>query len=522
MISRRTFMAEMHYMNPRHAAGMPGANRRRTHEGPADLRYPAGYAFGRTGPGGSPASCDARGNDAPSTTHAPWTGDPPPGRAHGVGSLGIPASMVEDIAGMLPPAPVPACAAPASAIDGCDHDGAPATGGGPPGDIGAGPAFRGPASEIRAAGGPQSPSTGKDSWVTPGFDPAPGPRILTVGCGGAGSHSVTNLYNSGAAGTLTAAVNTDRPDLEGALAHKRVLIGTRLTNGLGTGGDAELARRCADSSMSTLSELVAGVNLMFVTAGLGGGTGTGVAPEIARMARENGTVVVAMVTLPFALERGRARKARDGLEELRRQANCVIAIDNERLVTEAGNRPLARAFGHIDDFIAGVIGDITKTITRRSALNLDFADVSKVLSLGGVGTLLFTRSSVMEPDIVLGQLMNNPLCDIHVRGAKGALIQMTAGPGLTLSVMEQISMGVASQLSPDAHVVTGVRIDPEMGDGVRVVVLVTGLDDPDEKPTNAVAVLEALAGEGDDRRDRGADPGGPGGSWGRWDVPIVA
>ncbi len=515
-------MAEMHHVNRRHTAGMPGANRQRTREGPADLRHPARYAFGRTGPARYPAPRDARGIDAPPAGHAPRRGGPPPGHARGAGGLGIPVSMVEDIAGMLPPAPVPASAATSAAVDGCADDGPQATGGGPHGDICAGPGIRGPASESRVTGGPQSPSIVGDNWVTAGFDPAPGPSILTIGCGGAGSHSVTNLYNSGAAGTLTAAVNTDRPDLEGALAHKRVLIGTRITNGLGTGGDPELARRCADSSTSTLSELVEGVNLIFVTAGLGGGTGTGVAPEIARMARENGTVVVAMVTLPFALERERARKAREGLEELRRQANCVIAIDNERLVTEAGNRPLTQAFGHIDDFIAGVIGDITRTITRRSALNLDFADVSKVLSLGGVGTLLFTRSSVMEPDIVLGELMNNPLCDVHVRGAKGALIQMTAGTGLTLSVMEQISMGVASQLSPEAHVVTGVRIDPEMGDGVRVVALVTGLDDPDEKPTNAVAVLEELAGDGGDRRDRGADHGGPGGSWGRWDVPIVA
>jgi cell division protein FtsZ len=297
-----------------------------------------------------------------------------------------------------------------------------------------------------------------------------------VGCGGAGNNTVNRLYNIGVDGAETIALNTDKQHLDMIDADIKVLVGKSITKGLGAGGDPEVGRCATELGRRTLETLLKDTDLVFVTAGMGGGTGTGAAPIVAQIAKAHGAIVVAMVSTPFNVERSRLIKAEEGLEDLRRDADTVIVLDNNRLLDYVPNLPIDHAFSVMDQIIAETVKGIAETITQPSLINLDYADVRTIMNSGGVAAMLVgeSRSQDKARDVVR-EAFNHPLLEVDFRGAKGALIHITGGPDLTLKEAEEIAKGLTSQLDPSANVIWGARVQKGYEGRVRVMSIVTGV-----------------------------------------------
>ena len=218
------------------------------------------------------------------------------------------------------------------------------------------------------------------------------PRIVIVGCGGAGNNTINRLYHMKVKGAETIAVNTDKQHLEMIQADKRVLVGKSLTKGLGAGGFPDVGKRAAEMARTTLEGLLHDADLVFITAGMGGGTGTGTAPVVAQIAKEQGAIVVGMVSYPFQVEKARLMRAEEGLEALSNAADSVIVLDNNRLMNFVPNLPLGQAFSVMDQLIAETVKGISETITEPSLINIDYADVRAIMSKGGVAVMLVGES----------------------------------------------------------------------------------------------------------------------------------
>src|SRR3989344_1257649 len=274
-------------------------------------------------------------------------------------------------------------------------------------------------------------------------------RILVVGAGGGGCNTINALAKKGLKGANTVAINTDAKHLAVTEADKRILIGKSLTRGLGAGGYPEIGKNAALESKNEIREIIKDTDLVFVTCGLGGGTGTGSAPVIAALAREVGAIVISVVTLPFKLEGARIHKAEGGLATLRNSCDTVIAIENERLLKLAGNKPLKEAFGLADDLIATMIKGITETISEPSLVNLDYADVKAIMRAGGVAAIGVgsSESPTRARDAVTAAL-NHPLIDVDYHGANGAMIQVIGGNDMKMDEINAIGEAVQGMLDP--------------------------------------------------------------------------
>jgi len=302
------------------------------------------------------------------------------------------------------------------------------------------------------------------------------PRIMIVGCGGAGNNTVNRLYNIGIEGAEMVSVNTDKQHLDNVRADKKILVGKTLTKGLGAGGNPKIGQKAAELARGTLEEVLKDVDLVFVTAGLGGGTGTGVAPVVAEVAKEQGAIVVGMVSSPFRVERARIFKAEEGLEELRRAADTVIVLDNNRLLNFVPNLPIDQAFSVMDQLIAETVKGITETITVPSLINLDYADIKTIMSCGGVAVMLTGESKSQDKSTeVVRTALNHPLLDIDYKGATGSLIHITGGPDLSLKEAEEIASMLTYELSSSANVIWGARIREDYEGKVRVLAVMTGV-----------------------------------------------
>ena len=302
------------------------------------------------------------------------------------------------------------------------------------------------------------------------------PRIMIVGCGGAGNNTVNRLYNIGIEGAEMVSVNTDKQHLDNVRADKKILVGKTLTKGLGAGGNPKIGQKAAELARGTLEEVLKDVDLVFVTAGLGGGTGTGVAPVVAEVAKEQGAIVVGMVSSPFRVERARIFKAEEGLEELRRSADTVIVLDNNRLLNFVPNLPIDQAFSVMDQLIAETVKGITETITVPSLINLDYADIKTIMSCGGVAVMLTGESKSQDKSTeVVQTALNHPLLDIDYKGATGSLIHITGGPDLSLKEAEEIASMLTYELSSSANVIWGARIREDYEGKVRVLAVMTGV-----------------------------------------------
>lgn len=302
------------------------------------------------------------------------------------------------------------------------------------------------------------------------------PKIAIVGCGGAGNNTINRLYNMGVSGAETIAINTDKQHLDMIQADKKILVGKSLTRGLGAGGYPEMGRRAAELARGTLEEVLKDTDLVFVTAGMGGGTGTGTAPVVAEIAKQQDAIVVGMVSSPFRVERARAIKAEEGLETLRGAADTVIVLDNNRLLDYVPNLPIEQAFSVMDQLISETVKGISETITQASLINLDYADVRTIMSCGGVAVMLVGEAKNQDKgDGVVRAALNHPLLDVDYRGATGCLVHITGGPDLTLSEAEEIAEALTYELDSQANVIWGARINKEYEGRVRVMAIMTGV-----------------------------------------------
>jgi len=303
------------------------------------------------------------------------------------------------------------------------------------------------------------------------------PRILIVGCGGAGNNTSTRMYDIGIEDVEIIAVNTDKQDLDESRADKKILVGKSITRGLGAGGDPDVGRRAAELARGTLSEVFAEADLVFITAGMGGGTGTGVAPVVAEIARENGAIVVGMVSTPFHVERARIIKAEKGLQDMSDAAHTVIVLDNNRLLNYVPNLPMKQAFSVMDQLISETVKGISDTITQPSLINLDYADIRTIMNCGGVAAMMFGESKTRDKsDDVVRAALNHPLLDVEYRGATGCLVHITGGPDLTLKEAEDIASSLTYELSPHSNVIWGARIQEDYEGMVRVMAIMTGVE----------------------------------------------
>ena len=302
------------------------------------------------------------------------------------------------------------------------------------------------------------------------------PRIVIIGCGGAGNNTVNRLHHMGVSGAETIAINTDKQHLDMIQADKRVLIGKSLTKGLGAGGYPDVGKRAAEMARPTLEALLDSADLVFITAGMGGGTGTGSAPVVAQVAKDQGAIVVGMVSYPFQVEKARLIRAEEGLESLATHADSVIVLDNNRLKNFVPNLPLGQAFSVMDQLIGETVKGISETITEPSLINIDYADVRAIMAKGGVAVMLVGESKQQnKAESVVRECLSNPMLDIDYRGATGSLIHITGGSDLTLQDAEDIATSLTYELDPHADVIWGARVRNEMEGKVRVLAIMTGV-----------------------------------------------
>lgn len=304
------------------------------------------------------------------------------------------------------------------------------------------------------------------------------PRIVIVGCGGAGNNTVNRLYNIGVDGAETVAINTDKQHLKNTEADTTMLIGRELTEGLGAGGDPEMGRQAAEMSQGTIKEVLEGADLVFVTAGMGGGTGTGAAPVVSEIASDFGAIVVGMVSTPFDVERARMDNAQKGLQRLSDTADSIIVLDNNRLLDYVPNLPIGKAFSVMDQIIAETVKGISETITQPSLINLDYADIENIMNDGGVAVMLVGETSEKNQKIdqVVDDAMNHPLLDVDYQGSDGAIVHITGGPNLSLKEASGIAKGITGRLGRDANVIWGARVNEEYQNKVRVMAIMTGVE----------------------------------------------
>jgi len=306
-------------------------------------------------------------------------------------------------------------------------------------------------------------------------------NIKIVGCGGAGNNTVNRLMKIGIRGAKCVAVNTDLQHLESVESHIKLLIGKNLTRGLGAWGNPDIGRAAAEESREDLTKILRESNLVFITCGEGGGTGTGSAPIVAEIAKLEGAIVVGVVTLPFETEIGRINKAQIGLNELKKYADTLVVIDNNRLLDIAPDLPIIEAFSVADEVLATMVKGITETISLPSLINLDFADVRTILSTGGVAIVGVGESGDKNNRVeeAIEDALNSPLLDVSIDGAKGALIHICGGNDMTLAEANSVAKKISEKMDVNnAMVIWGARVNDEYDGYLRVMLLITGIKSP--------------------------------------------
>ena len=315
----------------------------------------------------------------------------------------------------------------------------------------------------------------------------PEPRILIIGCGGSGNNTLNRITHLHVEGAVTVAINTDKQHLDHTRSLQKLLVGRHITRGLGAGGDPSTGRRCAEAGRDMIKRIVSGADLVFIASGLGGGSGTGIAPIVAEEAKSAGALVVGIVTTPFHVERRqRMQRALEGLEKLRQTADAVLVLDNNRLLHYVPNLPLDEAFSIMDQLVAEIVKGIVETITLPSLINLDFADIRTIMKNGGVTMMLYGESD-RGPEEVVHEALNHPLLDVDTEGATGVLIHVTGGHYMTLEAASQVVDLMTAKVSDEAHVIWGARQDPGFGDTIKVMAIITGVGGKDLQGYNVSA-----------------------------------
>jgi cell division protein FtsZ len=304
-------------------------------------------------------------------------------------------------------------------------------------------------------------------------------RIVVVGVGGGGSNAVNRMIQAGVHSVEFVAVNTDAQALARSDARHRIRIGEKLTRGLGAGGQPQVGQRAAEESQELIYDLLRGADMVFVAAGMGGGTGTGASPVVASIARELGALTVGVVTKPFTFEgRKRMSSADEGISNLRQRVNTLITIPNDKMLSVIDKRTsLEQAFGVVDDVLRQGIQGISELITEPGLINVDFADVKAIMSEPGNALMAIGRGSGDQRAIeAANQAVSSPLLDVSMEGARGVLFNITGGSDLTLAEINDAAEIINKAADPDANIIFGTVTDPSMGHEVKITLIATGFD----------------------------------------------
>jgi cell division protein FtsZ len=304
-------------------------------------------------------------------------------------------------------------------------------------------------------------------------------RIRVVGVGGGGSNAVDRMIAEGVTGVDFIAINTDAQALLLSTAQTRVRIGEKITRGLGAGGNSDIGEKAAEESIEDLYEVLNGSDMVFVTAGMGGGTGTGAAPIVASAAKEAGALTIGVVTKPFLFEgTQRAQVAEKGIDELKQQVDTLIAIPNDRLLQLTDKRmALNDSFKMADDILRQGIQGISELITVPGLINLDFADVRTVMSQSGAALMAVGIGQGEDrAKVAAEQAVSSRLLDVTIDGARGILFNVTGGPDMSLYEVNLAASIIRETAHPDANMIFGAVVDENMGDELRITVIATGFD----------------------------------------------
>lgn len=306
-------------------------------------------------------------------------------------------------------------------------------------------------------------------------------KICVIGAGGGGTNTVQRLNEVGIEGGITYAVNTDAQALLHINAHRKILIGKQLTRGLGAGSDPSVGESAARESEAEIKSLLQGMDLVFITCGLGGGTGTGAAPVIASIAKSMNALTVGVVTLPFTVEgRNRVENALEGLNRLRKEADTVIIIPNDKILEIAPDLPVNAAFRVADEVLVNAVKGITEMVTKPGLINLDFADLRTILSKGGpaligLGESKADKASDARALEAVENALTSPLLDVDISDANRALINVIGGTDMTLREAEMIVEVVGSRINPNAHIIWGAMVDETMPRSqIQAMVVIAG------------------------------------------------
>lgn len=301
-------------------------------------------------------------------------------------------------------------------------------------------------------------------------------NFAVIGLGGCGANQVNRLFNSGITSATTMIMNTDAKHLNIVKAHKKLLLGKSITKGLGAGGYPEIAAKATEASSREIEEMIAGYDMVCLCAGMGGGTGAGSAPVIAKMAKEQGSLVLAFVTYPFALERSRRQKADWSLKELVKNTDTTVIVENDRLLKFAPNATMDKAFEMVDNVMMNAVRGITDAVKVPSLINLDFADLKAVMRDGGAAAINIGAGQGHDMvDQAVKSTLAHPLMGYKVAGAKSAFVHVTGSEALSIENATRLAEGVTEPLDEKANVIFGARMVPGMGDRARLMSIVTGV-----------------------------------------------
>jgi cell division protein FtsZ len=304
--------------------------------------------------------------------------------------------------------------------------------------------------------------------------------IKVVGIGGAGNNTLSRMSEIGIKGAELIAINTDAKDLLCCVCDKKILIGKEISGGLGAGSNPKVGEEAAREQENEIKNALKGADLVFITCGLGGGTGTGAAPVIAEVGKKIGALTVGVVTLPFAMEgKRRMQNAMDGLERLQNSTDTIIVIPNDKLLEIAPDLPLYTAFKVADEILTNAVKGVSELITKPGLINRDFADIRAIMSEGGVAMIGVGESDSTNRAVEsVEKAINNPLLDVDISGAKGALIVVSGGPTMSLDEAKKVIEVVSKRLDDNAKINWGAQISNDLHDTVRTLLIVTGVNSP--------------------------------------------
>lgn len=301
--------------------------------------------------------------------------------------------------------------------------------------------------------------------------------IRVVGTGGGGNNTINRLTEVGIKGATTLALNTDAQDLLYTTADKKILLGKEITQGLGAGSIPKIGEEAARESEMEIKKALQGADMVFITCGLGGGTGTGSAPVVAEVAKKMGALTIGIVTIPFNMEgKRRYENAIYGLEKMEQLVDTLIVIPNDKLLELAPDLPLHTAFKVADEILTNAVKGIAELVTKAGLVNLDFADIRAVMGNGGVALIGVGESDTENRAVeAVEKAIDNPLLDVDISGANGALINIAGGPDMTLEEAKTIVEAVSEKLEPDARIIWGAQIYDDLTGLIRTMLIVTGV-----------------------------------------------